>query len=64
MNAPLDARVGTRGQITVPAQIREELCLRPGDQVEFVKNERGQMEFRPLTGSLKQAKRARKKPRE
>ena len=30
-------KVSTRGQITIPKEVRTELGLRPGDEIEFVK---------------------------
>ncbi len=30
-----------RGQVTIPADLREELGLEPGDQVAFVRTEDG-----------------------
>ena len=29
-------RITSKGQVTIPAKIREEAGLRPGDEVEFV----------------------------
>lgn len=33
------ARVTTKGQITLPKKVREALGVRPGDQVEFEKQD-------------------------
>lgn len=48
-----------RGQITIPKDVRDELGLKPGTRVSFLKNERGFFELhcerRPvsdLAGSL------------
>jgi AbrB family looped-hinge helix DNA binding protein len=49
---PFDAIAGIRGQITVPAAVRRDLGLKTGDLVDFVKNERGQIVFRPRMGAF------------
>lgn len=50
----------TKGQITIPKEVRDELSLEPGSRVSFVKNEDGFFELhrerRPvsdLAGSLR-----------
>jgi AbrB family looped-hinge helix DNA binding protein len=35
------AKVTSKGQITIPRRVREQLGLYPGDQVEFVEDEKG-----------------------
>ena len=35
MSSKIDATVTSKGQITVPAGIREQLDIRPGDQLRF-----------------------------
>ena len=35
------ATVTSKGQITLPKAVRDHYALRPGDQVEFVEQERG-----------------------
>jgi len=35
------ARLTEKGQVTIPRQVREELGLRPGDEVEFVADAAG-----------------------
>jgi antitoxin PrlF len=35
------SRVTSKGQVTIPKEVREELGLRVGDEVEFVKDESG-----------------------
>ena len=35
------ARVTSKGQITIPKEVRERLGLRPGDEVEFVEDADG-----------------------
>lgn len=39
----------SKGQITVPKDVREALHLEPGDQLDFIIQEDGQVLFRPAT---------------
>ncbi len=57
--------VTSKGQITIPKEVRDQLGLKPGDRVDFVKDRAGQFslkaintDFRSLRGILK-SKRAR-----
>ena len=44
------AKITSKGQITLPADIRKELGLGAGDKVDFVKNAAGKFELKPRTG--------------
>lgn len=46
----------SKGQITVPADVRRELGLDTGVQVEFVRDEQGEYRIRPKRGSIRQLK--------
>ncbi|MDR3773624.1 MAG: AbrB/MazE/SpoVT family DNA-binding domain-containing protein [Terracidiphilus sp.] len=46
------AAVTSKGQITIPAEVREDLGLKPGDRVSFLKGENGEYIMRAKTGSL------------
>ena len=57
--------VTSKGQITIPKEIRDQLGLKPGDRVDFVKDRAGRIslkaistDFRSLRGILK-SKRSR-----
>ena len=50
------ATVTSKGQITVPAQIRDALHLGTGDRVEFVQIEPGRYEFIAATRSITELK--------
>jgi AbrB family looped-hinge helix DNA binding protein len=48
------ARVTSKGQITLPKAVRERLRLRPGDDIEFVEDERG-LHVQPNTEDFESA---------
>ncbi len=56
------AKVTSKGQITIPKEVRERLGLRPGDEVEFVEEGEGirmrkqvaESPFKRYRGHLKQ----------
>lgn len=45
------ATLTSKGQITIPQEVRQRLGLRQGDQVEFVA-ERGQIILKPARGEV------------
>jgi antitoxin PrlF len=42
----------SKGQITLPKEVREHLHLREGDRVEFSIEADGKVELHPLSGSI------------
>jgi AbrB family looped-hinge helix DNA binding protein len=46
------ASVTSKGQITIPAEVRKDLGLKTGDQVSFIKGENGEYILKPKTGSI------------
>ena len=46
------AAVTSKGQITIPAEVRKKLGLKPGDRVRFVESETGEFIMKPKTGSI------------
>jgi len=46
------ATVTSKGQITIPAEVREDLGLKVGDRVSFIKGENGEYILKAKTGSL------------
>jgi antitoxin PrlF len=50
------ATLTSKGQITIPIEVRNELGLKPGDRIEFVKNERGRFVLFPKNGSVQRLK--------
>jgi AbrB family looped-hinge helix DNA binding protein len=41
--------VTSKGQITIPKEVRDQMGLKAGDRVDFVKNRTGRFSLRPLT---------------
>ena len=41
------ATLTSKGQLTLPKKIRDALGLKPGDQVDFVLDSRGEVRLRP-----------------
>src|SRR5476651_1397090 len=50
------ATLTSKGQITIPVQIRTALGLDTGDRIEFVELQKGQFAIIPATRSLKELK--------
>ncbi|HXR37921.1 MAG TPA: AbrB/MazE/SpoVT family DNA-binding domain-containing protein [Terracidiphilus sp.] len=46
------ATMTSKGQITIPVQIRKALGLKPGVRVDFCEIEDGEYVLRPKTGSI------------
>jgi AbrB family looped-hinge helix DNA binding protein len=56
------ATVNAKGQITIPAQVRAILALRPGDEIEFVDLENGQFAIVAVNYAVKRLKGLIRKP--
>lgn len=46
------ATITSKGQITIPIEVRKKLGLRAGDQINFFEDEEGRYTFEPKTGSI------------
>jgi len=46
------AAVTSKGQITIPLEVRKKLGLKPGDRVRFIEGENGEFVIKPKTGSI------------
>jgi antitoxin PrlF len=55
------ATVTSKGQITIPIEVRTELDLKPGDKIDFVRNQLG-FTLLPKNGSVKRLKNMFGKP--
>jgi antitoxin PrlF len=51
-----EATVTSKGQITIPVQVRSALGLETGDRVEFVQLEKGQFVIVAATRSVRELK--------
>ncbi len=47
------ATMTSKGQITVPAEVRARFRLHPGTKVDFVENQAGELVLRPRTGDIR-----------
>ncbi|HEY9126369.1 MAG TPA: AbrB/MazE/SpoVT family DNA-binding domain-containing protein [Acidobacteriaceae bacterium] len=50
------ATVTSKGQITIPVDVRTELDLKAGDQLDFQQNANGRYELIPRKGSVRRLK--------
>ena len=55
--------VTTKGQITIPIEIRNKFHLKSGDEIEFFILESGKIECIPVTTSIKELKGFLPKPK-
>lgn len=46
------ATLTSKGQLTIPIEVREALGLQTGDKIEFFENEDGTYSVQPKTGSI------------
>jgi len=46
------AKLTSKGQITIPIEVREKLRLKAGDKIDFFETEDGKFTLRPKTGSI------------
>ena len=52
----MQATITSKGQITLPKTLRDQLQLQTGDKIEFVIDEQGHIEMLPVTASVKKLK--------
>jgi len=58
-----ESTITTKGQCVVPKKIREYMNLNPGDKVDFVVREDGDVLIRPVVMDVRELKGMMKKPR-
>ena len=59
MSITADATITSKGQVTIPKEIRERLGLEAGQRVEFVLGEGGAVEVRPKRPALERLRAVR-----
>jgi len=59
----MQATITSKGQVTVPKKVREQLHLKPGDKIEFLVDENGTVRVVPVTAKVTQLKGMVPKPR-
>ena len=57
----MQATMTSKGQVTVPKAIRDKLCLRPGDRIDFLLDDNG-ARITPVKPSVKELKGMLPKP--
>jgi AbrB family looped-hinge helix DNA binding protein len=50
------AAVTSKGQITIPLEVRKKLGIKAGDRIGFIEGEHGEFILKPKTGSIKDLK--------
>ncbi len=45
--------VTSKGQITIPKEVRDEMGLKPGDRVDFVKDRNGRFALKPINSNFR-----------
>lgn len=58
----MEATLTSKGQITIPKDVRDALHLWPGDRLDFVLQADGTVRVLPITGSVKRLKGVLPKP--
>lgn len=48
------ATITSKGQITIPREVRDHLHVREGDRIEFEIGRDGEVRVRPVTGSVEE----------
>jgi antitoxin PrlF len=47
------AKVTSKGQVTIPKEVRKALGIKAGTRIEFYESQKGEYIFRPRTGSIR-----------
>ena len=58
----MQATITSKGQVTVPKPIRDKLHLKPGDTIDFVLDEDGDLRVAPVKASVTRLKGMLPKP--
>lgn len=57
------ATITSKGQITIPKDIRDSMGLKSGDRIKFMQSEKGQTTFLPISESIDDLKGIVPKPK-
>jgi antitoxin PrlF len=57
-----ETTITTKGQCVVPKKIRDYMRLNPGDKIDFIIRENGEVYVRPVTLDVRELKGQMKKP--
>lgn len=57
------ATITSKGQITIPKDIRDSMGLKSGDKIKFMQSEKDQTTFSPITESIRDLKGIVAKPK-
>ncbi len=47
------ATMSSKGQVTIPVELRRKLRLHAGSKVDFIENKAGELVLRPRTGDIR-----------
>lgn len=48
----MHATITSKGQVTIPKPVRDRLHLEPGDKIDFIVDEDGDLRVTPVTASV------------
>ena len=58
----MHATITSKGQVTIPKRIRDRLHLEPGDRIDFIVDEAGDLRVTPVTAPVTRLKGMVRKP--
>jgi len=58
----MTSTITSKGQVTIPKNVREKLNLETGDKLEFLLHDDGRLELLPITSSITKLKGILPKP--
>lgn len=58
----MHATITSKGQVTIPKRIRDRLHLEPGDRIDFILDEAGDLRVTPVTAPVTRLKGMVRKP--
>lgn len=49
----LRSKLTTKGQVTIPKEVRDQLNLKPGDRIDFTKDRTGRFSIEPIKSDFR-----------